>query len=76
MRKKLSFQDLFAVLVYEERVAIIQTVIVVLMFQRTVSNSSTDGGRRPSLMSMAEYDTPNIKRLSVSAKGEEMESDK
>ena len=41
-----------------------------------VSTNSNDGARRTSLMSMEEYDKPNMKRFSVSGRGEEMEGDK
>jgi len=40
---------------------------------RTLSNDNTDGVRRSSLMSMEEYDRPNMKRFSHSAQGEKME---
>jgi len=40
---------------------------------RTLSNENTDGVRRSSLMSMEEYDRPNMKRFSHSAQGDKME---
>ena len=43
------------------------------MLQRTLSNENTDGVRRSSLMSMEEYDRPNMKRFSHSAQGDKME---
>ena len=51
-------------------------MMVVVMLQRTLSTNSNDGARRTSLMSMEEYDKPNMKRFSVSGRGEEMEGDK
>ena len=51
-------------------------MMVVVMLQRTLSTNSNDGARRTSLMSMEEYDRPNMKRFSVSGRGEEMEGDK
>ena len=51
-------------------------LIVVVLLQRTLSTNSNEGARRTSLMSMEEYDKPNMKRFSVSGRGEEIEGDK
>ena len=47
----------------------------VMVLQRTTSNCSTEEVRRSSMMSMEEYDKPNMKRFSLSAKGDEMEGE-
>ena len=55
---------------------VMMLMLMLVLLQRTLSTNSNEGARRTSLMSMEEYDKPNMKRFSVSGRGEEVEGEK